>query len=247
MDRFVDWLRGCGISEPFLALYRQGADSIQSIAGAEQPVSSQHVDEAVRRAEAAGSSPRTVINLRKIGEALIEFYRAVAVTPPGEAPRPSRPPRASRPPGIPRPPDEKRRCVLVVESDPMISFDLEKELGEEFEVLWAHDLHEAWSFIDDRDADICVVVSDFLISGGAPTPGSATRKMFQRPKVLWGRVPTAVRIIISAKQEATDNQTITGVYAMVNAHAILPKPWESGALIIAVKRALANPVLPLPE
>jgi hypothetical protein len=129
----------------------------------------------------------------------------------------------------------------------MISFDLEQELGEEFEVLWAHDLHEAWSFIDDRDADICVVVSDFLISGGAATPGSTNRKLFQHPRTLWVRVPTAVRIVLSAKPEATDNQTLTSVYAMVNAHAILPKPWEPGTLIAAVKRGLAKPVLPLAD
>ena len=114
-------------------------------------------------------------------------------------------------------------CILIVDEEPTSIMDLEAELGAEFEVLSALNLHEAYAIIDERDADISAVVSELLLPS---SPG-----IRQRPKRIWERVPDAARIVVTSQGNDNDQQTITGVYTIVNAHAVLTKPWQPGASV----------------
>lgn len=123
-------------------------------------------------------------------------------------------------------------CVLIVDRDPVTLMNLEAELGQDFEVLLASDLHEAYELLDERDADVCAFVSDLLVH--------SSKGLRQRPKLLWKRVPSAARIVVTA-HENMEQQTITGVDTIVNAQDILAKPWEPGSVLASLHRALKSP------
>ncbi len=217
MDAFLAWLRTRGIGESFHELYRRGAEHLQALAGAGSPVTQAHVEAALEQGRAQGMAERSLANLRTIGAALIEFQSM----------------RASRMPG--------RRCVLVVERDDMVGFDLEQELSGVYEVLFARTLGEAWSLLDERDADVCAIVSDTLLQMSAEAKvGPGARAGFQRPMALWERVPGAVRIIVSGNPEIKGGATMTGLSAITSAHAVLPSPWQPGTVREAIEQALAG-------
>ena len=223
MDAFLAWLRTRGIGESFHELYRRGAEHLQTFAGVGLPVTQAHVDAALEQARAQGMAERSLVNLRTIGAALLEFQSA----------------RASRMPA--------RRCVLVVERDDMVGFDLEQELSAAYEVLFARTLSEAWALLDQRDADVCAIVSDTLLQMSAEAKvGPGSRAGFQRPMALWERVPAAMRIIVSGNPEIKGGATMTGMSAITSAHAVLPSPWQPAQGRDAIEQALAgNPLNPM--
>ncbi len=217
MDAFLQWLRTRGIGESFHELYRRGAEHLQALAGPGQPVGPEHIEAALEHGRAQGMAERSLGNLRTIGAALIEYQSTQPARVPG------------------------RRCVLVIERDDMVGFDLEQELSTGFEVLFARHLGQAWALLDERDADVCAIVSDMLVPmSDELKTGPGARASFQRPQALWERVPTAVRVIVSASDESKGNASVTGMSTLTNAHAVLPRPWPPGAVQQAVADALAG-------
>lgn len=224
MDEFLQWLRTRGIPESFHELYRRGAEHLRAIAGPGRPVDREHVEAAVAQGRAQGMAERAIVNLRTIGAALIEFQGSAAAV-------------AAAP-----------RAVLVVERNDMVGFDLEQELGDAFEVLFARHLAEAWALLDQRDADVCAIVSDLLLAMSADVEvGPGSRAGFQRPQALWDRVPGAVRVIVSASPEIKGGGTVSGMSTVTRAHAVLAQPWAPGTVRSAIEEALAgrsqNPLL----
>lgn len=86
-DRFAAWLRGRGEDAATVDGFLRIADRITSVAGG-WDVRPKHVDEAMRRAEGEGAQATQLANLKRVGDALVEFARPVGVpmAPAGSAP-----------------------------------------------------------------------------------------------------------------------------------------------------------------
>jgi hypothetical protein len=98
---FTQWLRGRGLPESHLPVYRRGAESLLRGA-AEGPLRAERIGETIHALTLAGASARTIANLQRIGEALLQFQEeANTTTPPLAEPieevRPSRDEPASEP------------------------------------------------------------------------------------------------------------------------------------------------------
>lgn len=94
-EDFAGWLRRRGVPEAHLETYLRVASHLERLPGASSPVGPQDLELAIRQQEAAGASPGTLANLRRIGEALIEFHTSRAATAAPTAPPVDPPVRAS--------------------------------------------------------------------------------------------------------------------------------------------------------
>lgn len=221
------WLKGRGIHDAYLGLYEQGARAIAAFAPPGEPVRAEHVEAALLHHQQGGASQRTLENLAKIGSALVEFHVKQAQQAAAPAP-------------------QGGRMVLFVDEDPMVGFEAEQELAAEFDVLWVKDVKAAFAALDEHDEEVCAIVTDDLVRTSAAQGGSG-RGNFQRPKVLWERVPMAARVLVSTNEAKASQMTTTGIFAVAAAHVTLPKPWPLGKLLQAVKYAITCPPLPPPE
>lgn len=77
----AQWLRGQGQSDRNIAAHQKGLAMIREVVD-RGTILPRHVDEALRREEAAGASGQRLANLKKIGDRLVEFSREHAFAPP---------------------------------------------------------------------------------------------------------------------------------------------------------------------
>ncbi|MBI3185560.1 MAG: hypothetical protein HYZ28_25760 [Myxococcales bacterium] len=91
LDAFVSWLRARQVPEANLGSYRAGAERLLAVAG-QGKVFPKHLDEAVRREEASGGSPKRLANLHRIGQVLLQFQAEAGPPLPQPAPMTQRPP-----------------------------------------------------------------------------------------------------------------------------------------------------------
>lgn len=98
---FTQWLRGRGLPESHLPIYRRGAESLLRDGG-QGPLLPERIGEVIHALTLDGASPRTIGNLQRIGEALLRFQEegstpAVPLPEPIEELRPAAPPSSADP------------------------------------------------------------------------------------------------------------------------------------------------------
>ena len=72
LDEFVTWAGAHDVPPQFLPAYRRWAERI--VDGVEGPIYPRHVDAALAAEEKAGTPPRELANLQRVGDALLRFY-----------------------------------------------------------------------------------------------------------------------------------------------------------------------------
>jgi hypothetical protein len=86
IDPFLAWAAARGVAPDQLATYRQAAQLVLAEAAGSR-VWPRHVDQAVRKQEAAGADVQTLATLHKVGDALLQYQTETAPAPPVAPPR----------------------------------------------------------------------------------------------------------------------------------------------------------------
>jgi hypothetical protein len=88
VDQFLAWVAARGVAPDQLGAYRQAAQLVLAEAAGSR-VWPRHVDQAVRKQEAAGADVQTLATLHKVGDALLQYQTETAPAPPPAGPPPA--------------------------------------------------------------------------------------------------------------------------------------------------------------
>jgi hypothetical protein len=107
---FTQWLRGRGLPESHVPIYRRGAESLLRDLG-DGPLGAERLGQVIHGLTLEGASPRTIGNLQRIGEALLRFQEegsapAAPLPEPIEEVRPAAPAPAVDPFALDDPSDD---------------------------------------------------------------------------------------------------------------------------------------------
>jgi hypothetical protein len=80
-EAFVSWLGERGVPAEHWPLYRQEVAALQAVAG-DGAILPKHLDQLMAQREAAGATPRQLANLKKVGDAIVQFERERPSAPP---------------------------------------------------------------------------------------------------------------------------------------------------------------------
>ena len=119
--------------------------------------------------------------------------------------------------------------VLVVDDEPTLRRIMARELRNEFDVTLANGLAPALGCLGQED-QLCAVVSDLMMGGPV---GLDLLEEVRRRK------PQCARILVSGTLLPSD---LGNALASGTVQQFVSKPWERGALLMAVRLALDLPV-----
>jgi len=88
VEAFVSWLGERGVPAEHWPVYRQQVAALQAKAGV-GAILPKHLDQLMREREAAGATPRQLANLKKVGDAIVQFERERPSSAPPAAPPPA--------------------------------------------------------------------------------------------------------------------------------------------------------------
>lgn len=115
--------------------------------------------------------------------------------------------------------------VLVVEDEPALRRAMARELRIEFDVSLAGGLSSALDILH-RGEELCAVVSDLMMDGPV---GLELLEEVRR------RTPACARVLVSGTVTRDD---IDDALASGTVQHFISKPWDAGALLAAVRRAV---------
>lgn len=119
-----------------------------------------------------------------------------------------------------------RPCVLYIDDEQANRRTFLAAFRQEFNVLVAADLAEAWPLLEQHD--VHVVISDHRLSGIA---GCATLRAIRE------RYPAVRRMLVTAH---CDLQAVVDALNQAGVCYYIQKPWEAGEVRQAVQQAFAE-------
>lgn len=115
-----------------------------------------------------------------------------------------------------------RKCVLVLDNDPLVVSAMARELGRSFDVATATTFIEGMDLVDGR-RDFCAVISELDL-------GLAGSGILVLDEVRQRRRGSCVRVLISRAAGADAPACAADV-----AHVFLQKPWGPDELLHTVR------------